>query len=132
MAPSARQIQEGSPDTAQRRQAEVLAKAVRNAAERLQLSQAQLGRILGLSKASVSRMGQGAFPLPPTSKAGELGLLLVRLYRSLDSIVGTDAAARAWLAGRHHALNARPLDLLQTIPGLVRVVDYLDAQRARI
>lgn len=132
MTPQPRQSRLAPPGVDAGRQAEVLAKAVRNAAERLQINQTQLGRILGLSKASVSRMGQGAFPLAPDSKPGELGLLLVRLYRSLDSIVGTDAAARAWLAGSNRALNARPLDLLQTIPGLVRVVDYLDAQRARI
>lgn len=120
------------PRVDSQRQAEVLAKAVRNAAERLQISQAQLGRILGLSKASISRMGQGAFPLLPQSKPGELGLLLVRLYRSLDSIVGTDTAARAWLGGDNRALNARPLDLLQSVAGLVRVVDYLDAERARL
>ena len=82
--------------------ASVLSKAVVRAAEHLQLSRAALGRVLGLSAASVSRLRQGKVRLLPDSKAGELGLLLVRLFRSLDSIVGDGEAARS---GRQRRLG---------------------------
>ncbi|TMG72868.1 MAG: DUF2384 domain-containing protein, partial [Betaproteobacteria bacterium] len=60
-----------------------------------------------------------------------LALLLVRVYRSLDALVGTDAAQRkAWLHGHNRALNGRPVELLQRADGLVGVVAYLDAMRA--
>ena len=109
----------------------VLSKAVLRSSDQLQLSRAALGRVLGLSAASVTRLHQGSVQLAPDSKAGELGLLLVRLFRSLDSIVATQDAARAWLAADNLGLNGRPKDLILTPQGLVHVVDYLDAHRAR-
>ncbi len=111
--------------------AAVLAKAVIRAAGHLGLSKTALGRVLGLSQASVTRLFQGSFQLDPASKPGELALLLVRLFRSLESIVGGEAAARAWLDGENAGLNGRPRDLILTPRGLVHVTDYLDAHRAR-
>jgi hypothetical protein len=109
----------------------VLTKALLRAAELLGLSSAVLARILGVSEASVSRLGAGARTVEPQSKEGELALLLVRVYRSLDALVGTDAAQRkAWLHGHNRALNGRPVDLIQRTDGLVNVVAYLDAMRA--
>jgi uncharacterized protein (DUF2384 family) len=109
----------------------VLGKAVLRAAELLGLSSRTLARILGVSEASVSRLASGARTLDPRSKEGELALLLVRVYRSLDALVGTDAAQRkAWLESPNRALNGRPIDLLQRTDGLVHVVAYLDAMRA--
>jgi Protein of unknown function (DUF2384) len=109
----------------------VLTKALLRAAALLGLSSAVLARILGVSEASVSRLGAGARTVEPRSKEGELALLLVRVYRSLDALVGTDAAQRkAWLHGHNRALNGRPVDLIQRTDGLVNVVAYLDAMRA--
>ena len=111
--------------------AAVLSKAVLRAADLLALPQATLARILGLSAASVSRLRQGKLRLAPDSKAGELGLLLVRLFRSLQSIVGSNEASRAWLSSPNLGLNGAPRELIVTPQGLVHVVDYLDAHRAR-
>lgn len=109
----------------------VVAKALLRAAERLGLSNRALGRILGVSEASVSRMGRGGFTLGRDDKAFELGLLFVRLFRSLDAIVGgDDAVARAWLRSDNSALGAAPVKLIETVPGLVHVLGYLDARRA--
>src|SRR5919198_5752183 len=109
----------------------VLTKALLRAAELLGLSSAVLARVLGVSEASVSRLSAGARTVDPQSKEGELALLLVRVYRSLDALVGTDAAQRhVWLHGHNRALNGRPIDLIQRTAGLVNVVAYLDAMRA--
>lgn len=109
----------------------VLTKAVLRASELLGLPSRVLARILGVSEASVSRLFSGARTIDPASKEGELALLLVRVYRSLDALVGTDAAQRkAWLTSPNRALNARPVDLLERADGLVGVVAYLDAMRA--
>ena len=111
----------------------VLTKALLRAAELLELSSANLARILGVSEASVSRLVSGARTVDPQSKEGELALLLVRVYRSLDALVGTDAAQRkAWLHSANRALNGRPADLIQRADGLVSVVNYLDAMRAPV
>jgi hypothetical protein len=113
--------------------AAVATKAVLRAAAELGLSNRSLARVVGLSEASVSRIGKGALLLSPSDKAFELGLLFVRLFRSLDSIVGGDGAvARAWLRSDNTALGAKPLDLIETVPGLVNVLAYLDARRALI
>mgnify|MGYP006154073863 CR=1 FL=1 len=116
-----------SPDPAA-----VLAKAVTRAADHLGLSKATLGRVLGLSQATVTRLYQGQYRLDPDGKPGELALLLLRLFRSLDSIVGSTEAARAWLASDNAGLNGVPRELILETRGLVHVTDYLDAHRARV
>jgi len=109
----------------------ILSKAVLRAAQMLGLSSASLARILGVSEASISRLAAGTRAIDPKGKEGELALLLVRVYRSLDALVGTDAAQRkAWLHSHNRALNARPADLLERADGLVAVLAYLDAMRA--
>lgn len=111
----------------------VVTKAALRAADRLGLSNKALARIIGLSEASVSRMGTGTYTLTPGEKPFELALLFVRLYRALDAIVhGDDAVARAWLVKPNAALGEPPLRLIQSVPGLVNAVAYLDARRALV
>jgi len=110
-----------------------LSRAVLRAAELLEIPQAELASILGLSAATVSRLAHGRRTLEPDSKAWQLAALFVRLFRSLDAIVGSDdAAARTWLRSENLALGGTPLELIRDPAGLVRTVDYLDAARARI
>jgi uncharacterized protein (DUF2384 family) len=109
----------------------VVTKAALRAAELLGLSNKTLARIVGLSEASVSRMGTGGYTLTPGDKPFELAVLFVRFYRALDAIVhGDDAVARAWMTSPNAALGGTPLALVQTLPGLVHAVAYLDARRA--
>ena len=77
-------------------------------------------------------MKKGEFPLESSQKPFELAVLFVRLYRSLDAVVGgDDAVARAWLANEQHRVaTAAPLALIQTVSGLTNVIQYLDARRA--
>jgi hypothetical protein len=109
----------------------VLAKATIRACALMGLSGSALGKIIGLSEASVSRMTKGDRPLLPDTKEGELAVLLVRVYRSLDALVGNDEKRRLeWLNTYNHGVNGPPKELLQTAQGLVRVVTYLDGMRA--
>ncbi|HEX6069937.1 MAG TPA: antitoxin Xre-like helix-turn-helix domain-containing protein, partial [Longimicrobiaceae bacterium] len=62
----------------------VLTKAVRAAAGRLGLRNRRLAEVLGTSEASVSRLSVGR-TIDPESKEGELALLFLRLFRSLDA-----------------------------------------------
>jgi len=111
--------------------AAVATKAVLRAAGRLGLSNKALARIIGVSEATVSRMGAGAYTLVPGDKAFELALLLVRLFRSLDAIGGGDeSVSRAWLRSENVALGGTPLTLIESVSGLVHVLGYLDARRA--
>lgn len=109
----------------------VLTKALLRAAGLLGLSSARLARVLGVSEASVSRLVTGARTIDPESKEGELALILVRVYRSLDALVGADdAQRRAWMQGHSRTLNGKPAELIERAEGLVAVVSYLDAMRA--
>ncbi|MCB1894247.1 MAG: DUF2384 domain-containing protein [Zoogloeaceae bacterium] len=109
--------------------AEVLTKAVARAAERLAVPRQLLARVLGLSPATISRLFAGQYQLDPRRKEWEFALLFVRVFRSLDSIVGSESAARQWLKASNRGLNGRPVDLIGSTEGLVRVVQYLDASR---
>ena len=129
MASKARAATRPAPEQARRA---VLSKAVVRAARLLGLTQTQVAATIGLSDATVSRMFGGKYLLDPSCKEWELGSLLVRVFRSLDSIVGSDEQARQWLRGKNLALGERPLDLLPKAEGLIRVLHYLDAARGRI
>jgi hypothetical protein len=109
----------------------VATKAVLRAAARLGISNKALGRIIGLSEATVSRMGAGTYALTPGTKAFELSVLFVRLFRALDTIAGGDeAVASAWLKNGNAGLGGTPLALIQSVSGLIHVLGYLDARRA--
>lgn len=113
--------------------AAVLTKAAVRAAARLQVPQSALSRIIGVSEATVSRMRAGTYVLTPGEKPFELAVLFVRLFRALDATVsGDETVARAWLRNPNSALGETPLTLIQSVAGLVHVVAYLDAERARV
>ena len=111
----------------------VLGKAALEAANRLGLTARTLGTVVGLSEPTVSRLKRGEFMLERGTKPFELAVLLVRLYRSLDAIVAGDGnVAKAWLRNDNSALGGKPIEAIQTVPGLVDVIAYLDARRAII
>lgn len=110
---------------------EVLAKALLKTAIYLGITNAKLGRVLGLSPATISRLHGGKYLLSAGRKEWELAVLLIRLFRSLDSITGgSKDTARTWLNSQNDAFAGRkPVELIETAEGLVRVVAYLDASR---
>lgn len=112
----------------------VLTKAVVNTANYLDLPKVKLAHVLGVSAATVSRLYSGRYQLSPTKKEWDFAVLLVRLFRSLDSIVGGAADdARKWLNSDNKAFaGEKPLELIESTEGIVRVVTYLDACRAVI
>jgi transcriptional regulator with XRE-family HTH domain len=110
----------------------VLRKALLRMAERLTLSRRELATILGLSEASLSRLYDGKRFIEPRSKEGELAAMLLRLYRSLDSLFGgNEQQCQLWLRSENTHLNSTPIQLIQTIQGLLTTITYLDAMRGR-
>src|SRR5712664_3595875 len=94
---------------------EVLTRSARRAAELLDLTQRDLARVIGVSPATISRLPQR--PLDPSAQEGELTILFVSGY--VDS-------ARKWLYTENTHLAGVPAQLIQTVTGLVDVVEYLD------
>ncbi len=111
--------------------AAVLTKATLRAAALLGLTNAALARVVGLSEATVSRMAAGERQFDVGSKPAELAALLVRVYRSLDALVGNDDRHRhRWMGSYNEALRATPREAIEQVEGLVRVLRYLDGARA--
>jgi hypothetical protein len=111
----------------------VVTRAALKAADRLNLTNSALAKIVGVSEATVTRMRKGEYFLERGNKPFELAILFVRFYRSLDAIVGgDDKVAGEWIRNDNTALRSIPLELIQTVSGLVNAIDYLDSRRAPI
>ena len=111
----------------------VVSKAGVSAAEIRGINQGTLGRILGLSDATASRLHAGAHVLKRDGKPYELTLLLIRLFRGLDAMMGgEEAAIRSWMRAPNLALGGTPLSLITSVTGLVETVAYVDGARARL
>ncbi|MBX7481948.1 MbcA/ParS/Xre antitoxin family protein [Qipengyuania qiaonensis] len=111
----------------------VLTAAVARIAEFWGFTNHKLGAILGVSEATASRLRSGKAELDPASKSFEAAQFLLRLFRSLDALLGSDdMSARAWLTTGNLDLDARPIDLIDSFRGLITVCDYVDAHRARV
>ena len=107
----------------------VLAKAVVNAAAELGLTQAEMAAIIGVSPATASRMRDGGHAL--AGKPFELAACLVRVFRSLDAIVGSDPRSlRGWIDAPNSDLGGVPRARMAEVAGLIDVMNYLDAARA--
>lgn len=111
----------------------VLTKACLRAADFLAIPRKALAEIIGISEATLSRMYQGQSFISLQSKEGETASLLVRIYRSLDSLFGGKPELCAkWLHASNDHLGGIPLELVKKIQGLVHVAGYLDAMRAKV
>ncbi len=115
-------------------EAAVVSKALFRAAEALGLSAADLAEIVGASESTLSRIrNHKREPLPLDSKEGELALLFLRVFRSLDALVGgNEAHAKAWLLADNRHVSGVPLERIKKVEGLVDVAEYLDAMRGTI
>lgn len=111
----------------------VITKATLRAADLLDITARTLALVIGVSEATVSRMRREEFQLERGTKPFELAVLFVRLFRSLDAIVGGDeTVARTWLKNPNTAFDGTPIEKILTIAGLVDVIAYLDSRRALV
>jgi hypothetical protein len=133
-APRPSEGDEASPPPSRRAQtAAVVSKAVVRAAASLGLNNAALAEVLGVSPATASRLRDGSHLLAPDSKPYELALLLIRLFRGLDAMVGgEEEPARSWMGAPNRALRGVPAELVRSVTGLVETVAYVDSARARL
>jgi len=109
----------------------VLAKAVLHAAAQLGLKQADLAAVLGMHRTAISRLKQ-APTLDPSSKQGELALLLIRVARALFALTGGD---KDWIRHFMHTHNTAtggvPAQQIESIQGLTTVLQFVDAIRGQ-
>ncbi len=116
-----------SPDPAA-----VLAKAVLNAAEQLGLKQSELAGVLGIHRTAVSRLKQNP-ALDPKSKQGELALLLIRIARALFALAGGDKEwIKHFMRNPNQVTGGIPAKQIESIQGLMQVLNFVDALRGKI
>jgi hypothetical protein len=107
---------------------EVLSRALVKAGREVGLTQAELGAVIGRDRTALSRSA-----VEPESKSGELALLLIRAYRALFVLVGGDPhQMKHWMSTPNRHVGGIPAQLVRSIQGLNRVVEYLDAIRGRL
>ena len=105
----------------------VLSKALLNTGKELGMSQAELGNVIGKDRTSISR------GIEPKSKAGELASLLIRCYRSLFVLVGGNTDdMKHWMHTDNRHTGGVPAEQVQTVQGLNRVLEYVDAIRGKV
>ena len=107
----------------------VLTKAFIRMSEKLNLERNELSDILGISEATLSRMfNQNQTSLiDPFSKSGEIALLMIRLYKNLSALFGgNDDHCRSWLRRENKRFNAKPIEMIKKLQGLVATLEYLD------
>lgn len=111
----------------------IVTTALCKAAEKLKFSQAEMADILGVSKSTVSRIMKGTHILKEGQKDYEIAVIFLRIFRSLDAITGGDDRVNVnWMRNENTALRGVPAAMLKNLTGLMNVITYLDAQRAKI
>lgn len=110
----------------------ILATALNKLKDQLGISSEELGEILGVHRNTLSRnLHKGQ--INPTSKEGEISLLLIRVYRALFALNGGNLEAiKHWLRTYNRHIQAIPIETMKTILGISRVVNYLDAIRGKV
>lgn len=107
---------------------QVLGKALFNAAEVLGLNKTEAAKIIGRERTGIVRDG-----IDPNSKAGELAMMFIRVYRGLYAVVGGDQEnMRHWVTTDNQYFGQSPRQMMATCQGLVRVLMYLDAIRGKV
>lgn len=110
----------------------VVAKAVLNAAKQLDLSDADLGAVIGIDRSGVSRI-RTQLILDPKSKKGELALLLIRISRALYALTNGDKEWMVHFMKSHNKVTGGiPAEQVKTISGLMAVLQFVDAIRGKV
>jgi uncharacterized protein (DUF2384 family) len=122
-----------APESNAATEGRVLSSAIGRVADLWQLTNAELAAIVGISPATASRLRSGAYVLTRGSKPFELAQFLVRLFRSVDALMGSDdEAAASWLRSANVDVEGKPIELIQTIRGLTEITNYVDDFRAAV
>ncbi|MDI9409699.1 MAG: MbcA/ParS/Xre antitoxin family protein [Candidatus Pacebacteria bacterium] len=106
----------------------VVAEAVFSAAHLLEIPDQILSQILSPN----SDKNLDDIVLTYQSDSYNNALLFIRVFDSLYAIVGNKKTASEWLRSHNTGLGNVPIKMINTNDGLVKVVAYLDAFRAKV
>lgn len=108
----------------------VLAKALFNVGQQLNLTQTQLATILGISESKLDRL-RTQLKIDPISKHGELAVLLVHLFKRLHDLSGGDFDwIQYFLKTKNRVTGGVPIEQIETVRGLISVLNFVEAIRS--
>ncbi|MFK8020188.1 MAG: antitoxin Xre/MbcA/ParS toxin-binding domain-containing protein [Pseudomonadales bacterium] len=110
----------------------VLAKALYRAQVAMGVENQQMADILGVNRTTLARVYQTE-NIDPEQNAGRLAAIVLRVYRSVHTLMGGDTKnIQHWLNTPNHAFADQiPLQVMKSVDGLVSVAQYCDAMRGR-
>ena len=115
------------------RKGKILTQAVLNVAKYLGLNDGQLSSALGVSADELYDLKLGSKQLIENTTSFVRAIYIVRVYRSIFAIMGGDELVmRQWMKSPNTALDAIPIEIINTSEGLECVANYLDARRVPI
>ena len=107
----------------------MVGKAVQRAAWRLGITAQELRKILGKGGPDTGSGAGEADLYLSAAKELERALVLLRIWRALEALVGGDVACmRLWLRNPNDALGGLPVDRLLEEDGPGIVAEYLEAR----
>jgi len=112
----------------------VLRKAFLAASTGLNLSQSEMASIIGKSRQWVNTLAKDEDqPIPVHSKHGELALLLIRLARALYALNDGDPKwTQHFMRTTNKVTCGVPVEQIQTITGMITVVQFVDSIRGKV
>lgn len=100
----------------------VLAGATIRSGQALGLKPDRTAAVVGCDQADFT---QG---LDPQSNPGGRGLMLIRVFQSLDALLGgNQEMVLTWMNSPNDYFNVAPIELLEQAQGLDKVLGYLEA-----
>ena len=110
---------------------QVLTTAVINASNLLGLTDQQFADVINVSPQNLSKLKNGQYLIKDGSDSFKQAALLVRLFRSIDTIAFGDASVvKQWMKSKNLALNTCPIEMIEDKVGLETVVNYLDSRQS--
>lgn len=107
----------------------VLAKAFFNTGKQFNITQTQLATILGISEPTINRLGT-ELGIDPASKQGEIALLFISLFSALYDLTGGDSDwIQHFLKSKNRVTGGVPMEQIETVRGLVSVLQFVEAVR---
>ena len=115
-----------NPVEREQQRALTLTSSALEAARRLGLSPADTAAVLGVQQGTLQGMKKGERVVDGTTGEAEAADALVKVLSLLKALLGDDESKwRAWLRRPFPQLNGRPLDVMTTRHGIVKVATAL-------
>ena len=104
----------------------MLAKAAKQASEKLGLPSSAFALVLGTSPEVAAIIKSGGEGVDPEDPVWDSALKLVQIYLALTALLGSAELVAEWMQSPNKGLNGRPITLMDSPAGVAAIRSYLD------